>query len=114
MSALQTVADKVHVELESDGSRSFDINVIIDILKQIFALFGGCALSPKQAKKRAENVALGKGLGHRLDRLRLRRLIAGRAPDEQTDEIEAALLDAVDNVAETEYAACMAEVLRKP
>lgn len=114
MSALQTVTDKVHVELESDGNRSFDINTILDIITSIMALFGGCGLSAKSAKQRAENVANAHGLGHRLDRLRMRRIIQGRAPDDQSDEIEAAILDAVDTVAESEFAACMAEAMRKP
>ena len=52
---------------------------------------------------------MGRGLGHRLDRLRLRRIIEQEAPDDQQDEIEAAVLDAVDTTTEAEFGDMLSE-----
>ena len=110
MSAITNLANKVHVNLSQGTGAAFDPTIIIGIITALFTLFKNCKLPANSAKKRAENVVNREGLGWRLDTLRFRRVIADKAPSDQTEEIEAAILDASSGTTEAEFAACLSEV----
>lgn len=108
--SIALIAGRVCGEVDAGGRKKVDPTVIVAIITALLQLFGKCNLNSFGAEQRARNVAAGKGLGHRLDRIRLRRTVEQHLRDDsEAEEVEAALLDAVDSTSSAEFAAAFAE-----
>lgn len=110
-SATETVSTRVLGGLQAGGGgATFDINVILQILTTIMTLLKGCGLTKgKDAKKRCQDCADHRGLGWRLDTVRLRIAVRKHAPIEQQEEYEAAVLDQVGPTTAHEFDGMLAE-----
>lgn len=81
----------------------FDPATIIKILTTVMGLFQNCKLPPKAAARRAARPRL-------LDRLRLKQVIADHASTQDTEALEAAVLDAGAELKESDVKAMYDEL----
>lgn len=95
-------AELSHTLTQGGGGSRFDPAVLLVILTAIIQAFKDCQLTPQAAELRAARPRL-------LDKVRLRRIIRANAAGD-FDDIEAALLDAGEDLTTADVAAMYAEV----